>query len=135
MEKQWIIEGNYISSPEPRLDEADTIIFLDMHPRLCLQRVIKRHYEYHGLFRRDIAEGCTDRLTLLSMLKVLIFPWQDRRKLMQTLHNYQFKQVFWLRSPNEVENFLVQLEQSSNRRNPSRAVFDVGEELLVISGR
>ena len=33
-EKQWIIEGTYLSSSEPRLDAADTIIF----PGRCPQR-------------------------------------------------------------------------------------------------
>jgi adenylate kinase family enzyme len=134
MERQWIIEGSYFGTSELRLNEADTIIFLDIHPCLCLQRVIKRHYKYHGLFRRDIPEGCTDRLTLLGMLEVLCFSWLKRRKLVQTLHNYKLKQVIWLRSPKAVEDFLMQLEQSTNRRKTSKVAFDTGEKLLVASG-
>src|SRR5205085_9716682 len=47
-EKQWIIEGSYLNSSEIHLGAADTIIFLDLSPLLCLQRVIKRHREYRG---------------------------------------------------------------------------------------
>src|SRR5689334_10402366 len=38
-EKQWIIEGTYICSSEPRLNAADTIIFLDTALLVCLLRI------------------------------------------------------------------------------------------------
>src|SRR2546423_926971 len=41
-EKQWIIEGNYFSVTELHLNAADTIIFLDTPPLVCLQRIMKR---------------------------------------------------------------------------------------------
>ena len=63
-EKRWIIEGTYLCSSGPRLEAADTIIFLDTPPLVCLQRLIKRHHEYHGCSRCDIPEECTDKLTL-----------------------------------------------------------------------
>ena len=55
-EKQWIIEGTYLYSSVPRLNEADTIIFLDIPVFVCLWRVIKRHHKDRGQFRRDIQE-------------------------------------------------------------------------------
>src|SRR5205823_3969632 len=79
--KQWIIEGTYLDSSAPRLEAADTIIFLDTPSPLCLWRIIKRHWEYRGRSRRDIPEGCTDKLPLSRMLKVLAFPLTERRTL------------------------------------------------------
>jgi len=127
-EKQWIIEGNYFSSSELlldaadtllHLDAADTIIFLDIPPLLCLQRVIKRHFNYHGLSRRDIPEGCTDKLTLRRMWKVLTFPLDGRRTIKQKLRNYMSKRIIWLRSDKKVEEFLAQQEQDANdKRQP-----------------
>ena len=106
--KQWIIEGTYLnSSEELHLHAADTIIFLDIPFFLCLQRIIKRHLEYYGRFRRDIPEGCTDKLNLLSMLKVLAFPLGGRRKLKQKLRKYKSKQIIWLHSAKEVDDFLA----------------------------
>src|SRR5260370_26828749 len=58
-EKQWIIEGNYINSTKLHLIAADTIIFLDTPPLVCLLRIIKRYRKYHGHSRRDIPEVCT----------------------------------------------------------------------------
>ena len=126
-EKQWIIEGTYISSSEPRLYAADTIIFLDTAPLVCLLRIIRRHHpllcllhkirghqKYHWSSRRDIPEGCIDKLTLFRIFKVLVFPFQERRTLEQKLHYYNTKQIIRLRSSKEVEDFVAQLRQDVN---------------------
>ena len=112
-EKQWIIEGTYISSSEPRLEAADTIIFLDASPFVCLLHTIKRHREYHGLSRRDIPEGCTDRLTPLRMLKLLSFPLHGRRRLEDKLRKFPPEKVIRLRSAKEIHRFLMHIEVSS----------------------
>jgi adenylate kinase family enzyme len=113
MEKQWIIEGTYLHISELHLKAADTIIFLDMSPLLCSQRLMKRHREYYRRSRRDIPERCADRLTLLRILKVLTFPLHGRRTLKQTLRNYYSKQVVRLSSVKAVEAFLAQVEQDA----------------------
>jgi adenylate kinase family enzyme len=112
--KQWIIEGTYLDSSEPRLKAADTIIFLDIPSFLCLQRVIKQHYKCKGHPRHDLKEGCEDKLNLIRILKVLAFPFRGRRTLEKKLRNYQSKQIIRLRSIKEVEDFLAQLWQDVN---------------------
>jgi adenylate kinase family enzyme len=134
MDKRWIIEGSYFRLFESCLDEADTIIFLDIHPFLCLQRIIKRHIEYRGRPRRDIPKGCVDKLDIHYLFRVLAFPWQDRKKLEQKLYGYESKQIIPLRSPKEVEDFLVQLEQnmSNNKQGSSnKAVPNPGARPLA----
>jgi adenylate kinase family enzyme len=128
-EKRWIIEGSYLSSSELRLNAADTIIFLDTPPLLCLQRIMKRHREYHGRSRRDIPEGCTDKLTLLHMLKVLTFPLYGRRKIKKKLRNYKSKQIIRLRSGKEVEGFLAQQKQGGDEKNPRVIASEVYERM------
>src|SRR5260370_7352525 len=78
-EQQWIIDGNYLSASELHLNAADTIIFLDISPLVCLQRIIKRHHEYHGCSRRDIPDGSIDNLTPFHMFKLLAFPLLHRK--------------------------------------------------------
>ena len=109
-EKQWVVEGTYFYSSEPALKVADTIIFLDMPPLLCLMRIFKRHRETSDRFRRDIPEGCTDRLSLRSIRKVLLFPFGDRKAFKHKLKNYEAKRIIWLRSPEKVDAFLAQVE-------------------------
>ncbi|MDQ2902130.1 MAG: hypothetical protein M3Y81_01075 [Chloroflexota bacterium] len=132
MEKQWIIEGNYLRSSESRLNAADTIIFLDMPPLLCLWRVIKRHWVYLGRSRRDIPEGCIDKLTLFRILKVLAFPLRERRKLEKKLRNFPSKKIVRLQSAKEVENFLAQLQLPANGKTQSSAAKE--ERHLITSG-
>ena len=135
-EKRWIIEGSYLSSSRARLNAADTIIFLDIPPLLCLWRIIKRHLEYHKHSRRDIPEGCTDKITALRILKILAFPFRGRRTLKQKLRNYKSKQIIWLRSSKEVEEFLAQQEQDAgNKRNSSSTIPLAKERPLVATGR
>ena len=129
-EKQWIIEGTYLSSSEPRLNAADTIIFLDTPPFLCLQHIMKRHRDYHGCSRRDIPEGCTDKLTLHRMLKVLAFPVQGRRALEQKLRSYKSKQIILLRSAKVVKDFLAQ-QGADEKRNALCTAPVMLESLLV----
>ena len=108
-EKRWIIEGTDLRSSEPRLNAADTIIFLDTNPIICLWRVIKRHDKDHGHSRRDIPEGSTDKLNPFRMWRLLAFPLQDRKKLKQKLDNDESKEIIRLRSRKDLEGFLAQL--------------------------
>jgi len=129
---EWIIEGTYLRSSGPRLEAADTIIFLDTSPLLCLLRIIIRYFKCRKCIRRrDIPEGCTDKLTLFRMLKVLIFPLRERRKLEKNLHIYksgehETKQVIRLHSDKEVKAFLeIALNEVTSAK----------ERSLVVSGR
>lgn len=105
-DRQWIIEGTYLKSSEPRLQAADTIVFIDTPSYRCLWRIIKRHYEFRGQSRRDIPQGCADKLTFLRMLKVLAFPFHDKRRIKQKLESYEAKEIFTLHSPKEANDFL-----------------------------
>jgi adenylate kinase family enzyme len=57
----WLIEGNYGSTLAPRLERADTVIYLDFPIRLCLWRLIRRIVSQHGHSRPDMPEGCPER--------------------------------------------------------------------------
>ena len=57
--EQWIIEGTYLGASEPRLNAADTIIFLDIPPWLCLHRIRQRHNKYKGRSCPDVPDGCS----------------------------------------------------------------------------
>ncbi|MBV9617104.1 MAG: hypothetical protein JO031_16750 [Ktedonobacteraceae bacterium] len=105
-ERQWIIEGTYLSSSKPRLEEADTIIFLDMPPWLCLLRIIRRHRKNRGMPRRDLPMDSADKLTLSRMLKVLTFALAERERLQRVLNKYESERVVRLCSHKAVKNFL-----------------------------
>lgn len=58
---KWLIEGHYGGSLTPRLERADTVIYLDFPIRLCLSRLIRRVVTMRGQTRPDMAEGCPER--------------------------------------------------------------------------
>lgn len=107
----WIIEGTYLGSSDSRLQIADTIIFLDIPPLTCFYRLIQRHKEWRGLSRFDIPEGCTNRLDVKCLLKVLVFPLKGRRELNKKLGTYSSEKVIRLQSNEEIKVFLAQLKQ------------------------
>src|SRR6266849_1028343 len=121
-ENQWIIEGTYLDSSEPRLRAADTIIFLDVAPLACLWRIFKRHREFHRLIRHDIPEGCKDKPNLLRILKVLGFPFRGRRTLKQKLRKFPPEKVIWIRSDKEVEDFLVKIKPHADEKRQSSKI-------------
>ena len=132
--EQWIIEGTYLGSSEPRLNAADTIIFLDIPPLVCLWRLTKRHLEYRGRSRPDLPDGCSDNLNLTCVLKVLAFPFRGRKMLEQKLPNYKSKQIIWLRSRKEIKDFLAQ-QGADEKRNALCTVPVAIESLLVATGQ
>jgi adenylate kinase family enzyme len=119
-EKQWVIEGSYLSSSEPRLEAADTIIFLDLSPLVCLWRLIMRHLKDRGRSRRDLPMECTDKLSICLLLKVLAFPLFEKKELEEKLLQFASEEVIRLHSPEEVERFVAQLEQ---KRQASKMLF------------
>lgn len=58
---EWLIEGNYGSVLAPRLERADTVIYLDFPIRLCLWRLSRRIWSHRGRARPDMPEGCPER--------------------------------------------------------------------------
>ncbi len=114
--EQWIIEGTHLGSSEPRLQAADTIIFLDIALLICLSRIFKRYFN-RGSIRRGVPNGCQNKFSALRIFKVLIFPIRGRITLNKKLKKYTSKQIIRLRSQEEVENFLAQLETQANSKS------------------
>lgn len=114
---QWIIEGTFLRSSEPHLKKADTIIFLDLPTWLCLLRIIYRHIRCRKQPRPDLLDGCSDNLNLKRILKVLFFRIRHHQELSQKMHSYELdKEIIWLRSPKEVNSFLVQIQKQWDTR-------------------
>jgi adenylate kinase family enzyme len=108
---RWIMDGNYASTMELRLQAADTIIFLDFPRWLCIQRVLRR-----ALFERnrpDMPEGCLERFDwefIQFLYYIWTFPKQRRKHIEHRLRELSPEQtVIRLGSPDQVTSFLSQL--------------------------
>ena len=109
----WIVDGNFGGTLAQRVERSDTIIFLDMPRLVCLWRVTKRRILYRNRSRPDMSEGCNEKLDLEFIDWVWNYSQRSRPKVVKLLNeNSVTKKVVWLRSPADVEKFLVNLEKS-----------------------
>jgi adenylate kinase family enzyme len=58
---RWIIDGNFFSTMAPRLDAADTAVFVDLPAWRCFLRVLGRSARWWGRTRPDMGPGCNER--------------------------------------------------------------------------
>ena len=104
--EQWIIDGNYTRTLERRLPLADTLIFLDFPTYLCTFRVIKRWLRYHGKTRPDMGKNCPEKIDLEFLRYIRGYPKHTRPHIIEIIKTTK-KKVFHLKSPKEVEKFLL----------------------------
>jgi adenylate kinase family enzyme len=77
---RWIIDGNYASTLPIRLAAADTVIFLDLPPLVCLGGIVQRRWHYRGGQHPDV--GVYDRINLSFIRYILGY----RRKMRPRVH-------------------------------------------------
>lgn len=111
----WIIDGNYGSTLDLRLDAADAVVFLDLPRNLYLRRVIVRRLRYAGRSRPDMAPGCEERITFRFLKYLWRYPAERRPGIVRRLGRLSpGKAVLVLRSPLEVRRFVADLEERSS---------------------
>ncbi|GHG12875.1 DNA topology modulation protein FlaR [Deinococcus piscis] len=100
--ERWIVDGNYNSTLERRLERADTVILLGLSRELCTARVIWRelsgaHPHMHGLKRR------------LPTWEFVRYTWRFPAKvpaILDTIAAHRPQRVYVLRSGHEVAESL-----------------------------
>lgn len=98
---EWIIDGNYGSTMEPRMQACDTVIFLDYPLDVCLDGIRGRI----GKERPDMpwVEYEEDQ-EFTEFVKS--YNYQSRPKVMELLAKYSNKEVHIFKSRNEADEFL-----------------------------
>jgi len=106
----WIIDGNYSSSLELRIAQADTIIFLDYPRRIYFFRVLKRLLTNWGKVRDDMADGCVEKIDFDFLKFVWNFQHGSRIRVIEILNKYDTCQQFMFTSPKQTKAFLQNLK-------------------------
>ena len=98
---EWIIDGNYGSTMEKRLEACDTVIFLDFPKELCIKGVLERR----GKPRSDMPWIETEEdAEFMEFIKS--FNEQSRPNIFALLEKYSDKTLFVLKSREEADEFL-----------------------------
>ena len=102
---EWIIDGNYGSTMELRLQACDTVVFLDYPLDVCLDGIRERR----GKVRTDMPwiENEEDS-EFIEFIKN--YNSQSRPRVMELLDRYSHKDIYIFNSRNEADEYLKQLE-------------------------
>ena len=105
-EDAWLIEGNYGSTLVPRLQRADTVVYLDFPIRLCLWRLMRRIASHRGQSRPDMPEACPEHFDLAFFWYVLNWNNGPRPRTEAAIAPYRDKLVR-LTSPDELARWRI----------------------------
>ncbi len=98
----WIIDGNYSSTMELRMQACDTIIFLDYPPELCLEGIRQRK----GKKRSDMPWIEPDKEDAEFLEFVKNFNTEIRPQILHLLNKFSDKTQFVFRDRKEANAFL-----------------------------
>jgi adenylate kinase family enzyme len=102
---RWLIDGTYGGTLAPRLERADTVVYLDYPIGLCVSRLLRRIWTYRGRTRPDMTEGCPERFDLGFLIYLLRWNSGPRIRTEQRLKGHESK-VIRMKSPDELRRWL-----------------------------
>jgi adenylate kinase family enzyme len=112
--ERWIVDGNYSATLRPRLDAADTAVFLDLPRTLCLARFVRRRF---AIRRRDKPGTAAHRRPYLnwSVLRgIVTFRRDHRPAFLEVLSGRADSlRVVILRNRRDVRRFLADVARTN----------------------
>ena len=106
---QWILDGNFNRTIEMRLQECDTVIYLDLPRVTCLLSWIKRVIYNWGHARADMAPGCKEWFDPEMAGWIWNFNKKNRERYYCLLNEAEGKQTIVLKNRRMVKRFLNSL--------------------------
>ena len=103
---EWIIDGNYASTMELRMQACDTVVFLDYPLEVCLNGIEERK----GKARSDLPwiEPSEDDAEFIEFIKN--YNSQSRPKVMELLDRYSHKNIIVFSTRTQAEDFLTKTQ-------------------------
>lgn len=103
--ERWLIDGNYGGTLPARLVRADTVVYLDYPISLCVIRLLKRIWMYHGRSRPDMTEGCPERFDIGFLLYLIQWRLGPGPRTEAVLKGHESK-VIRLKSPAKTQHWI-----------------------------
>ena len=101
----WIIDGNYGSTMELRMQKCDTVIFLDYSLDICLDGIRERK----GKPRSDMPWVEPEQYDEEFIEFIKKYNSQSRPQVMELLDKYSYKNIFIFSNRDEANKFLRQI--------------------------
>lgn len=74
-EENWIVEGNHGAAIDFLVRQAEHVILLEVHPLICVFRVIKRYFQNDPALKKAISPGWKETLSWQFIWFILrLFP-------------------------------------------------------------
>lgn len=98
----WIIDGNYSSTLENRIKQADTIFFLDLPEEVCIQSEKERR----GKPRPDLPSYLKEEYDPEFEQFIKDFKTNERPFIFKLMNDYSNKEYIVFTSRDEVNNYI-----------------------------
>ena len=103
--EEWIIDGNYGSTMEMRMQECDTVFFLDYPAAICLEGVRERM----GKPRADMPWIETEEDSeFFDFIKK--YNSESRPKVIELLNKFSDRKIYIFKNRNQAEDFLNSIQ-------------------------
>ena len=106
---RWIMDGNFNRTIEARLEQCDTVIYLDMNRLVCLKSWLGRVIQNWGHARPDMAEGCKEWIDPEFAAWIWNFNKNNRKRYYELLEQQTEKKVLIFKNRRQVAKFLESL--------------------------
>ena len=110
-ESAWILDGNFSRTLPERIENCDTVIYLDFNRIACIMGVLKRVFSGLGKVRPDMGDGCPERFDWHFLLWVWNFNKKNRSKTYQLLATANHTKTYILNNRKQVDKFLSDIER------------------------
>ena len=101
----WIIDGNYSSSLDIRLERADIIVFFDLPKWQCLWRAFARTFNRSQPF--DKPEGAKEKIDWELIKFILNYSREEAKALLGKYKDN--RQIFMVKNDKEIAELLTRL--------------------------
>ena len=101
----WIMDGNYASTMEMRMQACDTVVFLDYPTDVCISGIMERR----GRERPDLPWIEPDKVDTEFLEFVKAYNEQSRPTVLELLRTYSDKTILVFTSRREADEYLARL--------------------------
>jgi adenylate kinase family enzyme len=120
--ESWIVDGLHESTMHVWLEAADTLVFLDISPLVCVWRVTRRRLDSGGA--SEVPAGCEPAPFHRALAKFLLYQWEYRtrirRKILASLERRRGDAaIFVLRTGKDADAFVRAVGACRQERTPA----------------